>query len=352
MDSDYACEPTNENYVLTLEIDSLTYTCSSTNNVCEMQACLCDLELIRSLVEKVNLLDSYFQASNGWLPEDNCVAGEAHFPVDQCCGSYPQRFPYSTAAGKGCCNGKTFNSNAFECCASGSIETIGTCGFDPCYPNPCVYGTCQPSPFAAGNFQCSCFPNWTGNICDERICSDDICKNGGISHWNGSKCGCTCPTGFSGLYCEESVCDGFTCHHFGTPTVSDDGTCSCTCPDGYYGNNCELTPCSIQPCGLHGTCSEEDNSFVCECELGYSGPTCGTSICDLGMSISRGLLDQCGINGQCVIMTDDWFQCLCSEGYFGESCEFGPCDALTCFNGGQKTLTGTGCVCTCPAPYT
>ena len=54
MDSDYTCDPAKENYVLILEMDSLSYSCSEANSACEMQACLCDLELIRNLVSKIS----------------------------------------------------------------------------------------------------------------------------------------------------------------------------------------------------------------------------------------------------------------------------------------------------------
>ena len=90
MDSRNTCEPLQENYVLSLHTESFTYTCSSSNTECEMQACLCDLELINSLLEKAENHNYYFEPSYGFNPHESCVSGEyGNFPVDECCGDYP-----------------------------------------------------------------------------------------------------------------------------------------------------------------------------------------------------------------------------------------------------------------------
>jgi len=34
----------------------------------------------------------------------------------QCCGEYPERFPYQPKTGKACCNGISYNSYVLECC--------------------------------------------------------------------------------------------------------------------------------------------------------------------------------------------------------------------------------------------
>jgi hypothetical protein len=55
-----------------------------------MQACLCDLELINSLLEKAEKHNYYFEPSYGFNPHESCVSGEyGNFPVDECCGDYP-----------------------------------------------------------------------------------------------------------------------------------------------------------------------------------------------------------------------------------------------------------------------
>ena len=34
----------------------------------------------------------------------------------QCCGEYPERFPYQPKTGKACCGSSTYNTNLLECC--------------------------------------------------------------------------------------------------------------------------------------------------------------------------------------------------------------------------------------------
>ena len=144
---------------------------------------------------------------------------QGNFPVDNCCGSYPHRFPYSSLAGKSCCSGKTFNVNAFECC-EGNVETIGTCSYDPCYPNPCQYGICSglSNQGSAQNFHCSCDTGWTGEICDQPDCQIS-CQNGGAAEYGNGYCQCVCPPGFTGTHCELDPCDNVYCQNGATPMI-------------------------------------------------------------------------------------------------------------------------------------
>jgi hypothetical protein len=49
-------------------------------------------------------------------------------PTWQCCGSFPDRFPYKTNQGaRSCCNGATYATALLECCANGSTAVIGAC---------------------------------------------------------------------------------------------------------------------------------------------------------------------------------------------------------------------------------
>jgi len=59
--------------------------------------------------------------------ENVCVRGGAITP-DSCCGSYPSRYPYDSAA-RACCasSGKTYNSLNEDCCPDGTVASVGTC---------------------------------------------------------------------------------------------------------------------------------------------------------------------------------------------------------------------------------
>lgn len=49
-------------------------------------------------------------------------------PTWECCGAYPDRFPYKTNQGaRDCCNGATFATALLECCPNGSTAVIGAC---------------------------------------------------------------------------------------------------------------------------------------------------------------------------------------------------------------------------------
>ena len=64
----------------------------------------------------------------------------------------------------------------------------------------------------------------------------------------------------------------------------NNGTCydrrtsfECVCPEGYVGSLCEYSTvqCRQTPCQNGGTCAPfEDNSWVCFCRDGFSGPYC------------------------------------------------------------------------------
>jgi len=46
-------------------------------------------------------------------------------PVDSCCGSYPNRFPYASGR-KECCNGRTYSPTMQTCCDD-KVQAIGSC---------------------------------------------------------------------------------------------------------------------------------------------------------------------------------------------------------------------------------
>jgi len=103
MDSSYACSP-NVQYELTFDTATQSHFCAASNtDLCEMEACLCDLELITQMVRQAPTYDSYQVIDDYNTPV--CESPDSpSFPVDSCCGEYPERFPFSQVSGKGCCN--------------------------------------------------------------------------------------------------------------------------------------------------------------------------------------------------------------------------------------------------------
>lgn len=77
------------------------------------------------------------------------------------------------------------------------------------------------------------------------------------------------------------------------------GTCQdqvngymCDCDDGYDGTLCDnnIDECSSNPCASTGTCSDGVNRFSCLCDAGYEG-----TLCDTGMYYSFVSVWQLGI---------------------------------------------------------
>merc|ERR1712117_99516 len=49
-------------------------------------------------------------------------------PAQECCGSFPDRFPYRPQGGaRACCNGVTYSTATLECCSGGFTAAITTC---------------------------------------------------------------------------------------------------------------------------------------------------------------------------------------------------------------------------------
>ena len=203
---------------------------------------------------------------------------------DNCCGDYPKRFPYSSE-NRGCCGLKPYKTDVYECCGGSSIEPIGTCGYNHCYPNPCEYGSCQQNPFSATGFVCICDEGWTGE------------------------------------YCQYRSCDYLTCHNQGVATYNTNtNQCECSCPSGISGNHCEITPCNpYDPCMNGSECSFEimNNAveFTCTCKPGWTGVFCqnGGDQCNGKVCQNQGVLDS-----NCY--------CNCPSGITGDYCEITPCN--------------------------
>ena len=93
------------------------------------------------------------------LPGNNL----AQLPANECCGNYPDRFPFNSENGtRGCCHGKTFDSANLMCCVDGSVDIV--CETDPCQDNKCIYGECFAT---SSGYECSCNQGWSGAYCDK-----------------------------------------------------------------------------------------------------------------------------------------------------------------------------------------
>ncbi|XP_061167265.1 uncharacterized protein LOC133176117 [Saccostrea echinata] len=105
-------------------------------------------------------------------------------------------------------------------------------------------------------------------------CDGVDCQNGGSCQVTSSSTfECQCQTGFSGQFCQNDVCSGNTCVNGAcNPVSASDYTCQCD--EGWYGENCDIDPCSTNDC-VNGECvALSETETECQCNTGWSGTNC------------------------------------------------------------------------------
>ena len=127
----YSCDPKTEAWLG--EGDNIFFAdCSSPEgNLCKESVCSCNVNFIQRIFEQNWVIpseyDPAYKQENGFNQTDNCPRNEfpGHEEV-QCCGEYPDRFPYAGSASKSCCNQRQlFNPVSHECCEDGSVKVAG-----------------------------------------------------------------------------------------------------------------------------------------------------------------------------------------------------------------------------------
>merc|ERR1712025_1028949 len=140
---DASCNIENTPYEVGFSPTTGRVDCEVNPSTCQKQICLCDEKLSFSILEKIDQFnDAYFLKNADFNHEAECVkapsvnsggngACDAQETSDagsmQCCGEYPERFPFNDKAGCiSCCDGKTYNTHKKSCCDN-SIKAFGMC---------------------------------------------------------------------------------------------------------------------------------------------------------------------------------------------------------------------------------
>ena len=280
---------------------------------------------------------------------------------------------------------------------------------DECLADPCFNGHCQN---IAGNFICFCNEGWTDTLCNVDVNECNLsparCENNGTCTNTEGSFNCTCPPGFLGPTCSEDIrdpCSEMPCQNGNCSKLSStsyicvcdpdytgmlectlidncinvycgNGRCvdgvnsyMCDCDEGFEGPSCEvnINDCEPNPCQQNATCIDLINDYLCNCPDGYSGDifvgtflsyTCECVEPFIGPNCSerRDLCEPgiCQFNGSC--MSDGFtYRCDCYDNYYGLNCEFlDLCAFDPCQNEGNCTrLNGTmGYTCDCPPAWT
>jgi hypothetical protein len=113
--------------------DDYESACNAQNgrNNCAKRACIIESRF-SDMILKYYAAGGGFDAllmhdNNAWDVHSSCpikVIGNAGAIHKECCGDYPERFPFKQTGDRGCCQGVTFDTGLFQCCQDGSIEVV------------------------------------------------------------------------------------------------------------------------------------------------------------------------------------------------------------------------------------
>jgi len=211
----------------------------------------------------------------------------------------------------------------------------------------CPRGECPIGSECYGMCGIACSSCWDFSfICDDccfhRGCYDHdlCCARDGFFSWS-----ClTVPFSFN--------CDGYDCSQGCNPNPClNGGICTeqldsfiCNCSLGFTGSICERRRwCIPDPCQNGGTCVEQAYDYTCECAPQYTGNTCEERLWCVPSPCQNG--------GTCFEEADN-FTCSCPPQYTGDTCEeVVGCIPDPCQNGGNCTEGSSGFNCTCPPTY-
>ncbi|XP_035670173.1 fibropellin-1-like [Branchiostoma floridae] len=150
----------------------------------------------------------------------------------------------------------------------------------------------------------------------------------------------------SDLVCDRDDCAAVVCQNGGTCHDGEDSY-TCECAVGYEGDHCErdIDDCSSVICHNGGICIDGVNSYRCHCAPGYEGDRCEINIDDCSSVICQ--------NGGICIDGVNSYRCHCAPGYEGDHCEtnIDDCYSGICQNGGTCIDDVNSYRCDCASGY-
>jgi len=95
---------------------------------CAYQGCIIEGNFVRDIILEVTV-NGYYDLSkkhtNGFEHSLECPHSEGGQAGRECCGTYPNRFPFSTKRGShGCCGQSVFDVNMFTCCSDFTVQFV------------------------------------------------------------------------------------------------------------------------------------------------------------------------------------------------------------------------------------
>lgn len=135
-DASSTCIPWEVEYTSsTGEIGTLAADCAAGNiDDCAQKACVVEGKFVKHLVSIIldgELdFDNSLKQGNGFERFEGCPVKAAGFGDErqECCGAYPERFPYHPQGGsRACCGSLTISQALSECCAGDIARPMGMC---------------------------------------------------------------------------------------------------------------------------------------------------------------------------------------------------------------------------------
>ncbi|GKT30480.1 hypothetical protein ADUPG1_005512, partial [Aduncisulcus paluster] len=196
-------------------------------------------------------------------------------------------------------------------CVCGDYYSGADCTEELCSNMPKGNGACiDGSPV--------CYYGWTGDDCDEPVCSLQCAPGNGECVFVDDLPACECYSGWTGIGCDIPTCNSDTDCGYGSCVISedDDVTHVCECYHGYQVDitTGKCTDARCNPDCYQGYCvvSNEIPECVCTNPDHWGGATCEEPLCPDSPS-------GCGVYGECVEITsgDDigLTACECDDGW-------------------------------------
>jgi len=111
--------------------EEIKTNCESQNNGpnCASRACSVETKFVREIAQwqLSNFADNEFAHKNGFNTAERCLTTVGAFSERECCGVYPNRFPFRKTSASGderrCCGSDLyFARDLLQCCADGSLK--------------------------------------------------------------------------------------------------------------------------------------------------------------------------------------------------------------------------------------
>merc|ERR1719183_2759117 len=213
-------------------------------------------------------------------------------------------------------------------CQSGYKDVSGTC-VDVCDAG--AKATCAANnreDCSANDITCgACFDGYEGSgkkCTDINDCASGPCKNGGTCTDTGVHSHtCDCATGWEGnqdclTNINECSASGLNNCHADATCVDIPGSFVCACKSGYSGDGvtcADIDDCADDPCKNGGTCTDTGpHTHTCDCATGWQGDQdCQTNIDECSSSG----LNNCHADATCTD-NDGSYSCACNPGYSGD----------------------------------